>query len=214
MKITINLNGVSVQKIIPTSWKEVTFGQFIRLSQAKNDLSEILSVFTDIEPEIIRKAQIGNIMLIKETLAFIESEKMDGTIPDSLNGIKLPKNLELETIAQYEDLKMEALEIQSKGLEKYAIICAIYLTNPYSHEKAEELSKELFNAPCEEVVALGNFTLLKLTGLKNLGQSVTLNQNSRMRRLKLAMIGWLARLVFTARYYLWKRKLRSIVRSY
>lgn len=214
MKITITLNGVKVEKQIPTLWKEVTFGQFVKLSKAKNDLAEIISVFTDIEPEIIKKAQIGNLMLIQEVLGFIESEKLNLTLPESLNGVKLPKNLELETIAQYEDLKLEAAEIKDKGIEKYAVICAIYLVNPYDHAKAEELSKELFNTPCEEVMAVGNFTLMKLTGLRSLGVSVTQNPNSRMRKLKQAMIGWLARLVFTVRFYLWKRKLHSIARNY
>ncbi len=214
MKITITLNGVKVEKNIPQTWKEVTFGQFVKLSKAKNDLAEIISVFTDIEPDIIRKAQIGNIVLIEHALSFIQSDKIDFTPPETLIGIKVPKNPEELPIARYEDFKIEAKEMETVGIEKYAVMCAIYLVDPYDHSKAEELSKEVLNAPCEEVMATGVFISMRLKGLKTHGLNDILNPNSLMRKLKLAMTGWLARLVFTVRFYLWKRKLRSIARNY
>lgn len=213
MKITATLNGVKVEREIPLSWSEVNFNQFVRLSKCGNDFAEILSVFTDIEPDTLRKAKISNLELVRNALQFIENEKIDETLPDSILSYRMPKNLELETIGQFEDLKLEVAELKDKGIEKYAMFCAIYACNPYDYQKAIELSKEFLNAPCSEVVAVGNFTLLKLIESSPHGQKSIQKANSRMRKLKLAMKGYLKRLAFTVRYYLWKRRLRSIVMS-
>lgn len=214
MKVEITLNRIKVTKDIPLSWKEVTFEQFIKLAEARQDFAAILSVFTDIEPETLRKAQITNLPLIMDALSFIDKQPLDTTIPDSILGYKLPKNLEAETIAQFEDLKLEAMEVKDKGLSKYTVITAIYLVNPYDYNQAVELSSELLKAPCQEVVAIGNFTLQRLIDWKNYGLKNILKPPSLMKKLRLAMTAYLARLVFTVRYYLWKNRLRSIAKSY
>jgi hypothetical protein len=214
MKVEITLNRIKVTKNIPLSWKEVTFEQFIKLAEARQDFAAILSVFTDIEPETLRKAQITNLPLIMDALSFIDKQPLDTTIPDSILGYKLPKNLEAETIAQFEDLKLEAMEVKDKGLSKYTVITAIYLVNPYDYNQAVELSSQLLKAPCEEVVAIGNFTLTRLIDWKKFGLKNILKPPSLMKKLRLAMTAYLARLVFTVRYYLWKNRLRSIAKSY
>jgi hypothetical protein len=214
MKVEITLNRIKVTKNIPLSWKEVTFEQFIKLAEARQDFAAILSVFTDIDPETLRKAQITNLPLIMDALSFIDKQPLDTTIPDSILGYKLPKNLEAETIAQFEDLKLEAMEVKDKGLSKYTVITAIYLVNPYDYNQAVELSSQLLKAPCEEVVAIGNFTLTRLIDWKSYGLKNILKPPSLMKKLKLAMTAYLARLAFTVRYYLWKNRLRSIARSY
>lgn len=41
MKIQITLNNVTVEKQIPTKWKEVTFSQFIKLVEAGDDPAKL-----------------------------------------------------------------------------------------------------------------------------------------------------------------------------
>jgi len=217
MKINIQLNNVKIQRDIPVSWGEVTFDQFLNLSQANNDLSKIVSVFTGIDPETIRKAKINGLDQVKNALSFIERNDLNTTVPDSILGHKMPKNLELETIGQWEDMKLEAQNIKDQSKESlitFCKFCAIYATNPYDAAKANELSATFLNAPCEEVLAIGNFTLLKLIESSANGQIKVPKANSPMRKLKLAMIAWLRRSVFTVRFYLWKRKLRIKGMSY
>lgn len=217
MKITIKLNGVKVEREIPISWDEVTFGQFLDLSQAGNDRAKILSVFTGIEAETLRKAQIVNFEVINNIISFVERDEINMTLPKEILGFKMPDNLQLETIGQFEDLKLESSKIKDQSKESlsvYTKFCAIYATNHYDYSEAEKLAPQFLNAPCGEVLAIGNFTLMKLIESKDSTLTKALRPPSHLRRLKLAMIGWLKRLVFTARYYSWKRKLHLTERSY
>ena len=211
MKITIELNGVKVTKDIPTMWKEVTFGQFLKLSECANDTSQILSLFTGIDKDLLNNAKIENLEAIISILSFLKTD-MSLSVPDTCMGYKIPKNLEFETIGQYEDLKLEAL--QMKAFDKYALFCAIYAVKEYDYKKAEELAPVFMDAPCEEVMAIGNFTLLKLTELTS-GMPVKWPpRNTLMRRLWLGFNAYRRSLAFTARYYIWKRKLRLIEKSF
>lgn len=213
MKITMTLNGVKVEKQIPTSWKEVTFWQFLKLAEAKNDLSAVLSVFTGIDQPTLKKATISNLGKVVELLRFIETEQMDLTLPKWIIDYPVPQNLELESVEQFEDLKLESLKVKDEGIKHYTLLCAIYACQPYDEKEAEKLAPAFMNAPCEEVVAIGNFTLMKLIGLSNPGLSGILPKNSPMRKWRLVIRSWRARLAFTVRYYFWNRKLRSIATS-
>lgn len=221
MKITIKLNGVKVVKDMPTGWDDkdrpVTYQEFLNLAEARNDRAKVLSVFTGIEPETLRKAQIVNFEVINNIISFVERDEINMTLPKEILGFKMPDNLQLETIGQFEDLKLEASKIKDQSKESlsvYTKFCAIYATNPYDYSEAEKLAPQFLNAPCGEVLAIGNFTLMKLIESKDSTLAKALKPPSRLRRLKLVMIAWLKRLVFTARYYLWKRKLHLTERSY
>lgn len=214
MKITIELNGVKVEKDIPTMWKEVTFGQFLKLSECEDDISKILSLLTGIEVETLNKAKIQNLEKIITLLSFLKTE-MTLEVPKTCMGYEIPKNLEFETIGQFEDLKLEALQMKDiKSFEKYALFCAIYAVKEYDYKKAEELAPVFLNAPCEEVMAIGNFTLLKLTELTS---GIEVNwppRNTLTRKLWLAFNAYRRNLAFTVRYFIWKKKLRLRERSY
>jgi hypothetical protein len=137
-------------------------------------------------------------------------------IPDKVLGYKIPKNLELETIGQFEDLKLQAKSIKDNSKESlaaYTRMCAIYCVNPYDWSEAEKLAPYFMDAPCGEVLAVGNFTLMKLMPLSESGLKRLLKPNSIPKKLKLAMIVWINRLAFTVRFYLWKRKLRLTEKS-
>lgn len=217
MKITIELNKVKVTKDIPISWEEVTFRQFLDLAEAGNDRAKILSVFTGIEPDTLRKARITNFDKINTLLGFVERNDISiDRIPQKILGYKIPKNLELETIGQFEDLKLQAKSItdnSKESLAAYTRMCAIYCVSPYDWSEAERIAPYFMDAPCGEVLAVGNFTLMKLMPLNKSGLKNLLKPNSIRKRLKLAMIAYINRLAFTIRYYTWKRKLRLTEKS-
>lgn len=214
MKIQITLNNVTVEKQIPTKWKEVTFSQFIKLVEAGDDPAKVISIFTDIEEETLRKAKIVNLESIIAMLGFLKTE-MNLKVPETCMGYKIPKNLEFETIGQFQDLKAEAVQIKdAKSFDKYALFCAIYATNPYDYQQAEKLVPTFLNAPCEEVMAIGNFILLKLAELMTGIQSKSQSPSIPMKKYWLVLTVWLKNLVFIARFYTWKKKLHSIGKSY
>jgi len=214
MKITIELNGVKVEKETPINWSQVTFEQFIKLSEAK-DIAERISIFTGVEPDTLRKVKIRNLDAIMNILSFIDNEELDmSTIPKEIAGYKMPQNLSVETIAQFEDLKLEASKMKDNSMAPYAKFCAIYATTPYDWSEAEKKVDIFMKAPCTEVLAIGNFTLAKLIESNNPSLKEALKPHSRLKKLKLAISAWLRALVFTVRYYSWKRKLRIKGMSY
>ena len=213
MKITLELNGVKVEKDIPTMWKEVTFKQFLALLKCEDDIVKIVSLFTEIDEETLKKAKIYNLEIIIELLSFLKTE-MDLTVPNTCLGYKIPKNLEFESIGQYQDLKLEASTMKDNDVEKYALFCAIYCTNPYDFKEAEKKKDEFLNAPCGEVVAIGNFTLLKLVELSNGIKVKSPRLSTPKKRFWRALIAFQKSLAFTLRYYIWKRRLRIRGTSY
>lgn len=216
MKITITLNGVKVEKELPTGWGGVTFAEFIQLAKCQT-VTDKLSVFTGIDVETLKKAKINNLYQIISLLSFTETKPEVDKIPETISGYRMPANIETDEIGRFEDLKLEAAKINQDELETvsaYAMFCAIYATTPYDYKEAEKLKDVFMKAPCQEVVAIGNFTLLKLIELNNHGLLKHQSQSSRLKRLRLVMRGWLSRLAFTVRYYSWKRKLRLIEKSF
>lgn len=210
MRISMTMNGVKIQKEIPTSWKDVSFKNFLQLAKCQS-ITDKLSLFTGIESSTLLKAKINNLDSIIKILSFTEQSPQVDQIPETIQGHKMPKNLELEEIGRFEDLKLEAAKIKADdpdSVDVYAMFCAIYALEEYDYDKAKELKDVFLNAPCEEVMAIGNFTLVKLIGLNNPGLLRTQKPTSRLRSWRLAIKGWLSRLAFTARYYSWKRKLR------
>ena len=215
MKITIELNGIKVEKDIPITWKEVTFKQFLGLVECGDDTGKIISLFTGIDEETLKKAKIYNLSSIISLLGFLKTE-MDLTLPEKVLGYSIPKNLEFESIGQFQDLKLEAMTMEKdlKAFEKYPLFVAIYAVNPYDFKKAEELAKEFENAPSEEVMAVGNFTLLKLAeSIANIPPKSP-PRNTRMRKFRQVLTAWLRNLIFTRRYYTLKRKLRLTEKNF
>lgn len=213
MKIEIKLNNVTIEKEIPTKWAEVSFEKFLKLTSCGDDTVKIISLFTDIDEETLKKAKIANLESLISLLGFLKTE-MNLTIPETCHGYKIPKNLEFETIGQYQDLKAEAMVLsQTNSFEQYALFCAIYATNPYDYKKAEELKSVFMQAPCTEVMAIGNFTLAKLAELMTGIKAKSLLPSIPTKKFWLVLTVWLKSLVFTARYFTWRKKLLSIGRN-
>jgi hypothetical protein len=211
MKIDITLNGVTVKKDIPTSYQEMTYEHLIGLASCGEDKIKILSMFTDIPEETLRKAKINNLFVIIDSLKFLKKE-VDQTLPKSIMGHSI-KDIEIESIGQYADIQDIIAKYDKDDpigiLKSYPLIVATYCVKPYDFTKAEELSKELLKAPCSEVLAVANFTLVKLEELNRPTQPIFLRLVIRLSKLKRAMKNWLSRLVFTQRYYSWRNRLRT-----
>jgi len=222
MRITITLNGVKVHKEIPDSWDQITYRQFLMISKNVWSLAthtaEIISLFTGIDIEVLKKSKIEGLTTIIKLLLFLDQVPLNYAIPNKIyvNGYwyDIPKDLEFETIAQFEDLKGEASHFSEKpedkftNLERWPLIVATYCVHPYSWQAAEKLAPEVFNSPCQEVLAIGNFTLVKL-----IESNVNTKQTfppvvTPTNKLGLALKAWQKNMVSTVRFYIWRKRLK------
>lgn len=215
MTVKITLNGLAITKDIPDSWDKVTFRQSLEITGKSKVYA--LSVFTGIPEETIRIAKVHNAAAVMELLGFLDRD-ITYTMPESIMGYKLPKDLESESIAQYADIteivsKFDE-EDQLKNVAKYPLIVATYCVKPYDFKEAEKIAEKLFDAPCTEVMAIGNFTLARLLASKLNIPNPFLRVGTPPNRLKRVMISWRNRLDFTIRYFSWRKALPSPVKSY
>lgn len=100
-------------------------------------------------------------------------------------------------------------ELTKEGLLKYCEIVAIYAMPNYedaSEQEKQDFIVQFHNAPCEEVMAVGNFTLMKLAALKMSIGSGYQNQGTLISRLRLGLKALLSRTAFSIRFAIWKRK--------
>lgn len=217
LTITRNEKQESLSFDMHTSWHEVNFRQFLGIIEAKNDIIQIVALFTGIEKELILKAQIHNLSQVVACLSFI-SKWPEYILPESIMGYKIPANLESESIAHYADLQDilkgfdEADHV--KNHYKFPLIVATYCVKPYDFTKAATISEELFNAPCLEVLAVANFTLVKLNALSRGILKTSLPVATLRNKLRLGLRRWLITLDSTIRYYSWKRQLPISERNY
>lgn len=213
MKITIILNGVKVVKDIPTTWHLVTFRQVIKLYEAGDDKAKVLSVFTGIDSETIRKATIKNFDVVVDMLSFLK-DQMNLIIPQTILGHKIPMELEDEAIARYGDIQEIISKFNPddtiKNMEYFPLIVATYVSkSPYDFKEAELLAEQLWDAPCVEVMAIGNFTLSKFSKSKRGMLNSYPLVGTRLNRLKQGFKNFMLRLVFSIHYGSWKRRHRS-----
>lgn len=199
MKVTITINKQTIHRDIPLNWDQVTFGQFLKLEECGNDPIKTMALFWNLDYDKLKKAHIKNLDGVISILGFLVKPM---TLPDyrsikEINGYKLPPALEFEEAGMFLDLQAYQQEFKDltpkQKLEKYTLYCAIYACKQwfgkYDNKKAEELAPVFLNAPCTEVMAVGNFTLLRLAGLNlNINLS-SLKAGSRIKRFRLALKG-------------------------
>lgn len=203
MTISVTIQGRTVKRDIPTRWAEVTFKQFLELDSCGEDYAKVLSLFTGIDDATIRKASITKLDSVLEMLGFLRT-KIPTDLPESICGYKLPKDLGFETVGQYSDLKQDLNDSKdltpTQRIEKYTLYCAIYACKAkygeYDWQKAEEMRDEFLNAPVTEVLAVGNFTLLKLIALRNHTPVNYLQQRIPRMKLKRAFLAFRLRMAF------------------
>jgi hypothetical protein len=216
MKFNIELNGVKVSKEIPETWHHVSFRKFLETAKHKGDLNGIISTFTDIPLDTLKQARIKNFDVLLSCLAFMQ-KPVDQLMPSTICGLPVPKSLEDEAAARYGDLqeitKQFIKDDDIANLQHYPLIVATYVTpSPYDCKEAETLAEQIWEAPCGEVLAIGNFTLLRLLASRSGMLNSSHLEGTLKNRLRRATINWLTRLAFSIRYGTWKRSLPLNVR--
>ncbi len=206
MKITVNDSSFNC----PGSWAEVTFKQFLELAEAGENTARILSIFSGVPEETIRKAKLKNSDIVLDQIKFIQNTKMSLELPSKILGFKVPHNLELETIGQYEDAKLIFKECpDGEELKRYPELIGTFVNPAYlesNDEDKDKFGKQFWQAPCEEVMAIGNFFLAKRIASK-LNLKVNYHhRNTPLKKFKLALTNFRARMAFMVRFYSWKRR--------
>lgn len=193
----IKINGV--EKTIPTCWDDLNFKQYAAIIKAESstDYEHIFALMVDIDIEMLRNAKLIGFEKAIAALSFMKQppEWKDHepflTTPDGGERFKtyhLPEDITLETIAQYEDMKVLFKKAQDKAMpeyiDDYTKYCAIYCQpirdGQYDYGKAMAMASDFYQYRAREVVQVGNFFMVKLYALTN-----GIKVNYRPRRLTL-----------------------------
>lgn len=221
--ITITKNGVAstYERDIPESWDAVTFRQFMDIAKIKNNTIAILAYFTGIDEEIIRTAEIHNDEAVIIALSF-HNQDIQYALPSKIMGYAIPENIEYRSIGQYEDLRgiLEGVDPKSPNdtLKLYPLIVATYTcaeayVRPYDYKDAEKLAPYFLDAPAPEVLAVGNFTLMKLTASR-MGKRIPFpHRDIPPKKLRPGWTKWRSRLSSIIRYFGWRAQQSLTARS-
>lgn len=232
-------NGGTVEGTIPVKWDEVTFEQFLKVATCDDDYAQVLSVFLNIKPEILKTAKIKNLDSVITCLSFLKKE-CPTKIPDRILFYRIPKDLGFESIGQMEDINQEVKQAASLSkidqLAKFPLYCAVYackhmsaerckqladeLGDPsikfreYHWKKAEAMQVEFFKCPAPEVLGIGNFTLLKLIDFKiGINPSYRLPL-TRQKKFRLVLKRWWLRSGLPELWSTWKEKLALVMMNF
>lgn len=173
--IDFKLNGKKVQ--IPSNWDEVSMTIYLHfLNGEAKDTSEVISFFTGIGPETLRKAIIVGLDQVITATAFIHKVPTFTGVCDKVGPYKLPLdkgkfNIQFESLAQFEDMRAiikTCTDIKSVT-NAYPKIVAIYLQKirdkEYDYTKAQQMVDEVLTMPAKEVITVGAFFYVKLMSL-------------------------------------------------
>lgn len=226
MKIAINGKK---NESIPPSWDEVTFEQSLKLVKIQDDKGEldtadIIGTFLNMDPATLRKARISNINEVIRAVQFTNTKPVE-IVPKSINGFLIPKDLNFQSICRFEDLKelvkkvlpKDGEPIKAENIKYYPEIVGVYAMPDYENatpQQREEFAQQFFKSPCGEVLAIGNFTLMRLTVLSLPGSKTFHRVSTLIRKLRLVLKGFNARLDSTVRFYIWKKKHRINVTNF
>jgi len=214
MKVTIIQNGKPEVRSIPTSWDQVTFKNFLEIDKCEQDVVKVIALFLGIDHDTLLKAKLVDMDKVIAVLGFLNSPARP-VIPTSICGYPVPKDLAFEEVQQFVDLKKYVSETKGlTGLEqlaKYPLYCAVYACKHrygrYDFQLAERLQEVFFNAPCTEVLGIGNFTLLRLTGLNLNIAASSLPPSTPWKKFKLVLKTWQNPMAHIQRLFTWKRRL-------
>lgn len=174
--ITFNVNGTP--KSIPASWDDILFGQYLsvlKLTQEapEDDTIKLLARLIDIDYETLRKAEIKGFEKVLIALDFlIVPPVWNQEQPERIGKFILPKDITLESVGQYEDMKAVFVSNREKPLADfvacYPLMVGIYLAGigqEYDYEHAKKIAIDLEKYPAREVVEAATFFITKLIHL-------------------------------------------------
>lgn len=163
--------------LIPTSWEDVTFDQYLKLGKNKDGITGEISIFTGLEVEKLKKSNIEGLNKLIQALSFLKKQPDFNGDATKIGGYPLPLNSEgvfdvqFESLGQFEDLRavMIAAKSTEDTLVSFASACAIYLQkirdDEYDSDKANVMVKEVYEMPAVDVIKAGSFFFLKLVSL-------------------------------------------------
>lgn len=177
--IAFKLNDKPLQ--IPSAWHETNFFQYVSVMEGVSDTGKVISLFTGIDHETIKKANFTGLELVITALSFLRTVPEIPATVSQVGKYKLPLdsngefNIQMESLAQFEDLRAIIKKLPNNDVialtKSYSYIVAIYLQKirdgEYDPDKAKSMVAEVEQMPALEVVSAGSFFLIKLLNLLN-----------------------------------------------
>lgn len=186
---------------IPTSWEEVPFKTYLELIDDKSDYINLLSLFIGIPPDELRGAKIQGLPAVISCLQFLKKEPAIDENPTHLGFFKLPTNVEVETMEQFELVRMKIAEVHDKDLKTQnralAYYAAVYCAeHPISEKRIAELEQKFMDLPCVEVMAAGSFFQARCIGMVSGLKTNYLRRNILLRKRRPGLSRLMRRLAF------------------
>lgn len=194
---------------IPTRWEDVTYRQYVALLDSR-DITDYISIFTDVPREILKQSEIKGLEIIDQALYFLAKPPSFPPTP-MVGPYIVPVDITIQSTGQFEDLRALLVRAYKDKEQKPEVIadlyleaCAIYCQKirdgKYDYTKVPEMKEELKNYSCAEVLGSGGFFLFRRQSLLQL----TMNRYRRFFRLLRNMIrvlpGYLRTLVLRLRF--------------
>lgn len=170
--IPFKINGIRHQ--FPTCWQDVTYNQYIQLLQLPNSLLHYIHLFSGIPVETLQRSEFRNLEKIAIALAFLSMPpKYEGKPTPMVGPFVTPKDVTIESLAQFEDLRGLIQRLPRKDIKEYEAqdhvavselyleACAIYVQKikdgKYDHTKVAAVKETLRNYSCIEIIQTGSF---------------------------------------------------------
>ena len=164
---------------IPSTWYDLKFRHQLALIEKPLSNIELLSLFTGLDIEKLRDAQIKGLELAIAAWSFLQKPMVYDSKITKCGKYELPLNskgefnIQFESLAQFEDMNAIMFKVPDKNsyehTKAYTMYCAIYLQKlrdgVYSLDKAEGMRDEVLDMPAHEVITLGGFFFVKLLTL-------------------------------------------------
>jgi len=185
---------------IPESWDDVTYSQFIGISNEEDQLKR-LSILTKIPDDLfIKYPELADFYVwVESSLQWSnkwdEKENLYESFLIDNDTFHFPKDIGVLSIGLYKDLQKEIQDNKDNILNIYPLICASYYQlikdGEYDYNKAANYVSVFNKQPCKKVYNSAGFFLNKLSELR----SGTLNEQKKgvIPTIKrwLALIGFL-----------------------
>lgn len=159
---------------LPLKYGDLTFSQFFKLRKSNGSISEVISILSGIEKEIL--GQCNDLDLAEKLEPYLDFLKGDFDcqhyfVPDTIlvDGVRYPKpkDLNLQTVGQKWHLEDEYRKISAEGgndIDLFPLALAIYLQptitgKSYNSELVDSLLPKMMEVRLEEGFPLASFFL-------------------------------------------------------
>jgi len=216
LKFKVKVNGETKRVETPDSWGQVTYSQYLEVINSKDDLNVLVKIFTGID---CSGATVKGLEQIISSLSFLTQPIKETPLPKEILSYKIPENLEFEELSRYmaiEEILKTFTDDVKENAKRYPEMVAIYAVPGIYSDKgqSDRLIDYFMGAPALEVLAVGNFTILNILGLKNIIPRTAPKGGSLLRRFRRAMTNSLRSLAPMLRYYSWKKSLPTSAKKY